>query len=140
MNRQPCSWNRGKEVTGSFFVVVDKLTVKIPQGYSSLFFFTFFLFSNGPLLPCRTKVLVFFSFLVVTCGRRDAAFVFFIFLWYFFFYYYSPQWQAGATWRAADSQSSDLLVLESGRRQWTERVVRVCVCVCVAGWREWSGL
>lgn len=72
---------------------------------------------------------IFFSFLVVTCGRRDATFVFFIFLWYFFiFLLLFSQWHAGASWRAADSQSSDLLVLESRRRQRMERGVRVCVC------------
>lgn len=71
---------------------------------------------------------IFFSFLVVTCGRRDATFVFFIFLWYFFFFLLLfSQWHAGASWRAADSQSSDLLVLESRRRQRMERGVRVCV-------------
>lgn len=44
----------------------------------------------------------------------------------FFKIYYSdsPQRQAGASWRADDSQSCDLVVLESGGGQWMERGVR----------------
>lgn len=49
----------GKRSQAVFFLLLLASSVKIPQSYSSLFFFTF-LFSNGPLLPCCAKVALFF--------------------------------------------------------------------------------
>lgn len=139
MNRQLRRWYRGKEVTGRFLLLLTS-SVKIPQSYSSLFFFTF-LFSNGPLLPCCTKVVfcwVFFfrsiptspstppKLSLVTVGMLHLCPSFSLVL--FFFYYYSLQWHAGPSWRAAVSQSFDLLVLESSGRPGMERLGQwVCV-------------